>query len=153
MNARAETVNQKPTFRDAFRNRRCLIIADGFYEWQASPSGKLPFRITLRDGQTFAFAGVWQEVDGVLAYTIITTRPNEIVSPIHDRMPVILSQEQHEQWLDPGLTVEDGLKLLAPHSSADMTAYRVSKAVNRPITPGPELIEPLKVIEAPTLFD
>ena len=153
INARAETVNQKPAFREAFRERRCLILADGFYEWRASPSGKLPFRITLLDGQAFAFAGVWQEVDGEPAYTIITTRPNDVVRPIHDRMPVILSPDEHELWLDPGLSVEEGLKLLDPHPSAGMSAYRVSQAVNRPITLGPELIEPLKVIEAPTLFD
>ena len=114
INARAETVNQKPAFREAFRERRCLILADGFYEWRASPSGKLPFRITLLDGQAFAFAGVWQEVDGEPAYTIITTRPNDVVRPIHDRMPVILSPDEHELWLDPGLSVEEGLKLLDP---------------------------------------
>ena len=153
INARAETVNQKPAFRDAFRKRRCLIIADGFYEWQASPSGKLPFRITLQDDQPFAFAGIWQEVEGVPAYTIITTRPNEVVSPIHDRMPVILTDDEHEQWLDPGLSLEARLQLLDPHPSAEMTAYRVSKEVNRPITLSPELIEPLKVVEVPTLFD
>ena len=153
INARAETVNQKPVFRDAFRKRRCLIIADGFYEWQASPSGKLPFRITLQDDQPFAFAGIWQEVEGVPAYTIITTRPNEVVSPIHDRMPVILTDDEQGQWLDPGLSIEARLRLLDPHPSAEMTAYRVSKAVNRPITLGPELIEPLKEVEAPTLFD
>ena len=153
INARAETVNQKPAFKDAFLNRRCLVIADGFYEWLASPSGKLPFRITLRDGQPFAFAGLWQEIDGQPAYTIITTRPNRIVIPIHDRMPVILAEDEHEQWLDPGLPVGARLQLLDPHPSAEMTAYRVSKAVNRPITFGPELIEPLKVVEAPNLFD
>ena len=113
----------------------------------------MPFRITLLDGQPFAFAGVWQEVDGEPAYTIITTRPNAVVRPIHDRMPVILSPAEHEMWLDPGMSIEAGLKLLGPHPSAEMSAYRVSKAVNRPVTLGPELIEPLKVIEAPTLFD
>ena len=153
INARAETVNQKPAFKDAFRNRRCLIIADGFYEWQASPAGKLPLRITLRDGQPFAFAGLWQEIEGVPTYTIITTRPNDVVRPIHERMPVVLTEEEHEQWLDPSLSVGARLLLLDPHPSAEMTAYRVSKAVNRPITFGPELIESLKVVEVPTLFD
>lgn len=144
INARAETVSQRPTFRNAFHNRRCLVIADGFYEWQATPGGKQPFRILLKTGQPFAFAGIWEEVDGEPAYVIVTTGPNRVTRPIHDRMPVILEREEYGPWLEPNLPAEEVLKLLDPYPEEAMTAYTVSKAVNRSKTEDHSLIEPLQ---------
>ena len=100
INARSETVHQRPTFRDSFQKRRCLVVADGFYEWMVTKEGKQPFRILLKTGEPFAFAGIWQEVDGKPAYVILTTDTNAVTRPIHNRMPVIL--EQREQRILAG---------------------------------------------------
>lgn len=143
INARAETVNVRPTFRESFQQRRCLIIADGFYEWQATKDGKQPFRFTMKSGEPFAFAGIWQEVGGEPAYVILTTEPNAVTRPVHDRMPVILERREYRSWLDQDLPIGDILKLLDPYPEDAMTTYRVSKAVNSSRNEQPSLIEPL----------
>lgn len=120
INARAETINEKPSFRDAFKHRRCLILADGFYEWKQSPDGtKQPIRFARADGEPFAFAGLWETWakgpgDPLHTFTIITTTPNTLVAPIHDRMPVILSREGESVWLDNGLRSADWAAVLVP---------------------------------------
>jgi putative SOS response-associated peptidase YedK len=148
INARAETLQEKPAFRSAFRRRRCLILADGFYEWRKDAGGKTPMYLRLTNGKPFAFAGLWEawnspEGTEVLSCTIITTEPNELVATIHNRMPVILSEEAYSQWLqsgemDPGSLVE----LLKPHPSVAMQAYAVSPLVNNPSNDLPEAIAP-----------
>ena len=128
INARAETVAERPAFRDALRRRRCLVLADGFYEWQKVAGGKRPMRITLKSGEPFAFAGLWEtwrDPSGVVipSCTIITTTPNELMAPIHDRMPVILPRELEGPWLDPA--VQDAVmltELLMPYPAEAMEA-------------------------------
>ncbi|WP_338115353.1 SOS response-associated peptidase [Thiocystis minor] len=132
INARAETVAEKPSFRAAFRQRRCLIPADGFDEWQATGSGKQPSFIARRDRQPFAFAGLWEtwtdpaSGERIDSTTIIVTDANAVVRPIHDRMPVILSPADDEVWLDPGLTRPEPLQaLLTPCDPTPLMAYPV----------------------------
>ncbi|HUI16306.1 MAG TPA: SOS response-associated peptidase [Alphaproteobacteria bacterium] len=141
INARAEGLAEKPSFRAAFRARRCLVPADGFYEWQATPRGKRPYRIGLTGGSPealplFAFAGLWEHwakaADGVAieSCTIVTTEANELLRPIHERMPVILAAEDHAAWLDPATPTGAALALLKPYPAAAMLAYPVSTRVN-----------------------
>ncbi|GIM45232.1 putative SOS response-associated peptidase YoqW [Collibacillus ludicampi] len=135
INAKAETVHEKPAFRHAFRKKRCIIPADGFYEWKKSESGKQPMRITLKSGEPFGMAGLfdsWTSSDGTKIHTctIITTRPNELVSEIHDRMPVILRPEDETIWLDrEKQDVELLQSLLVPYPAEQMRAYPVSPMV------------------------
>ena len=143
INARSETVDQRPTFRDAFRQRRCLVIADGFYEWQATGLGKQPYRIVLNANGPFAFAGIWNECQGKPTYVILTTESNTVTRPIHDRMPVILERDKLALWLDRGRSVSDVRKLLTPNSEYAMRAYPVSTAVNNSGNQGRELIDPV----------
>ena len=145
INARAETVHDKPLFRDAFRRRRCLVIADGFYEWQKRADGKQPFRITLRDDRLFAFAGLWMTRNRAPVFLILTTDPNGVTGPIHDRMPVILEEREQASWLERELPTDEVRRLLDRHPEGEMTAYPVSRAVNDSRNEGPELIEPLAV--------
>ena len=148
-NARSETVAEKPSFRTAFRRRRCLIPADGFYEWQAlTPKQKQPHYITLRSGHPFAFAGLWeswQSPDGskVESCTIITTAANAFMQPLHDRMPVILSPDEFAPWLDFELT-EPGqlLPMLDQYPGDDMAEHAVSSLVGSVRNDSPELIVP-----------
>jgi len=146
INARAESLSEKPSFRESFRKRRCLILADGFYEWKKAPSGKVPMYIRLKSGRPFAFAGLWDEwhsgSEEIQSCTIITTTSNELVAEIHDRMPVILSPADYYTWLAPGDKPPDSLPLLTPYASEEMTAYRVSVKVNDPKADGPECISP-----------
>ena len=140
INARSETAAEKPSFRAAFRRRRCLIPADGFYEWKkaASQKTKIPMLIRLKSGQPFALAGLWDSwyaPDGsnILSCTILTTHPNDLVKDIHNRMPVILPAESYPLWLDPGEPDPNQLQdLLAPYPAQQMTAYAVSTLVNNP---------------------
>ena len=137
INARGETVAEKPSFRSAFKRSRCLIPADGFYEWQKAAGGKQPFHIRMRDGSPFAFAGLWERWDSdgeeLLTCAIITTSANEVVGEVHDRMPVILPEEDHDLWLDPDFDQKDALTtLLKPYPAEAMEAYAVSRFVNRP---------------------
>jgi putative SOS response-associated peptidase YedK len=147
INARAETIAEKPAFRRPLAARRCLVPASGFYEWQRSPEGKVPHYIFLRDAETFAFAGlyeIWKDEAGnaLKTYTIITTTPNALMEPIHNRMPVILRREDEALWLDKAAEVPDLLALLRPYPAELMDAYPVSRAVNSPANDGEELIEP-----------
>ena len=138
INARAETVAEKPAFRAAFKRRRCLVPADGYYEWKKAGSRKLPHYIRMRDDRPFAFAGLWetwQAADGaedpIETCTIITTEANELSRPIHDRMPVILGPADFDLWLDPKVLDREKLEsLLRPFASAAMIAHRVTTHVN-----------------------
>jgi putative SOS response-associated peptidase YedK len=154
INARAETVAEKPAYRAAFERFRCLILADGFYEWGRLPSGpKQPFHITRADGAPFAFAGLWSvwhrgEPDQIRSATIITTAPNAIVAPLHDRMPAILAPEAEDAWLDSATPAEALHGLLRGLSSEETAARPVGFAVNDARFDGPECLgEP-----EPTLF-
>lgn len=139
INARAETAHEKPAFRAAFRRRRCLIPADGFYEWRRVEDGKQPYFIGMADGGPFAFAGLWESWQGpdgaaVETCTILTTDANELLRPLHERMPVILPPADHRLWLDPAVTdaTPELRGLLRPYPVAAMTAYPVSRRVNSP---------------------
>lgn len=151
INARSETAAEKPAFRAAMRQRRCLIPADGFYEWQARDGGKQPFHIRLADGAPFAMAGLyehWKTPAGewLATCTILTTEANELMQPLHNRMPVILASEHYGLWLDPGLRDVAPLEqLLVPFPADRMVASPVSRAVNRAGTEGPELLAPVSV--------
>ncbi len=149
INARAETVAQRPAFRDAFRRRRCLVLADGFYEWRRAGSVKKPMRIVLESGEPFAFAGlwaVWRDSEGnrIPSCTVITTEANDLLRPIHNRMPVILPREMEEFWLDR--EVQDTAALgeaLASYPSELMQTYQVSTLVNSARNNGPQVVEPV----------
>jgi putative SOS response-associated peptidase YedK len=145
INARGETVAEAQAFRDAFQAHRCLIVADGFYEWRAEETGKKPVWITRPSREPFAFAGLWAQAkraDGTAVHScaIVTCAPGEIVAPIHDRMPVILGQEAESTWLDPEATEAQLLGLLVP--TDDLVVTEVSDAVNDVRQDGPALIEP-----------
>ncbi|WKA60513.1 SOS response-associated peptidase [Planococcus shenhongbingii] len=146
INARAETAAEKPSFRNAFKKKRCLVVADSFYEWKRTDDGKTPMRIKLKSGEPFAFAALWEswkspEGKTVNTCSILTTKANELMGSIHDRMPVILSKEAEKVWLDPKVQDEEVLgNLLKPFDSAQLEAYEVSDAVNSPKNNGPELI-------------
>ncbi len=149
INARAETLADKPAFRAAYKRRRCLIPASGFYEWRKEPGSKskTPMHIRMKSGQPFAFAGLWEiwhpGDEHLLSCTIITTDANELLTPIHDRMPVILPPDAYEQWLDPQERADGGLRnLLKPYPSDEMEAYPVSTLVNSPANDTPECILP-----------
>jgi putative SOS response-associated peptidase YedK len=154
INARAETVATKPSFRSAFRQRRCLVAADGFYEWQKLERRKQPHYIRLRDGRPFAFAGLWENWESrdsastpasVRSCTIITTEPNELVAPLHNRMPVILHARDYDAWLAPDTRPVDTLgRLLRPYPADEMEASPVSTRVNKPSNDSPECIEPIR---------
>lgn len=151
INARAETLGEKPAFRTAFRERRCLIIADGFFEWKKQGKEKLPHFFHMRDRRPFAFAGLWESWRGTSdrrldppleTCTIITTEPNELVSPLHDRMPAILRPSDYELWLDPEFYAEALLtEMLTCYPADEMSVYPVSTLVNRPANDGPECLE------------
>jgi len=150
INARAETVVEKPSFRTALRLRRCLVVADGFYEWQRRPDGgKQPYHIRLVDGRPFAFAGLWErwaDPTGapVETCTILTTAANALMATIHDRMPVILDAADYAAWLDPERRDPVAvLPLLAPYPPERMAAHPVSSRVNRPSEDVPELVNSL----------
>ena len=148
INARAETVAEKPAYKAAFRRRRCLIPADGFYEWQKDGRRKQPFFITLPDDRLFALAGLWERWEGpdhsyIESCTVLTTEPNELVRPIHNRMPVIVSPEDYGLWLDP--TVENAATLapvLRPYQAEPMQSHPVGPVVNNPRNDSPECLSP-----------
>jgi putative SOS response-associated peptidase YedK len=148
INARAEGVADKPFFRRAFRSHRCLVLADGFYEWRRSKRGKVPYRIVLKTKAPFAFAGLWSRVhdaEGKLRNTfcIITTQANSLVEKIHDRMPVILAQEDEEDWLNPQLGLDEAKAMLSPYPAERMAAYEVSSKVNSPAYHEADLVRPV----------
>jgi putative SOS response-associated peptidase YedK len=147
INARAETVSEKPSFRSAFKKRRCLILADGFYEWQKTDNGKQPYHIKMEDDSPFAFAGLWEVWDKygeeIRSGTIITTDANDLMNEIHHRMPVILHPEDYGLWLDPDFDEKEALTaLLKPYPSDAMEAYPVSRRVNKPANNEPSVLEP-----------
>jgi len=170
INARSESVADKPAYREAFRRRRCLVLADGFYEWKKVEGGKQPYFIHLSGRRPFAFAGLWErwkprgdQLDKLVApdkpdvpvsddgrvesCAFLTTIPNERLAEIHDRMPVILPEEHWETWLDPEFDDADALSaLLLPYPAAEMAAYPVSKHVNKPANDDPACQEPLKTV-------
>jgi putative SOS response-associated peptidase YedK len=151
INAKAETVAEKPSFRSAFKKRRCLVVATGFYEWQVQGMRKQPMWIGLKSTQPFAFAGLWEqwkpaEGEPRETCTIITTEPNDLIRPIHNRMPVILSPTSYDQWLDLSFQHIEPLKaLLRPYPSEELTAYPVSTLVNNPRHDAPQCLEPVSV--------
>jgi len=159
INARAETLTERPAFKKPFRERRCLVLADGFYEWAAAGRGKkerVPMRIFLKSGEPFAMAGLWDSwargvksggVEPVFTFTIITTEPNELISPIHHRMPVILSPQDEELWIDSSFGNVEALRsLLKPYDSDEMDMHAVSTVVNSPKNDSPACV---KRVEAP----
>jgi putative SOS response-associated peptidase YedK len=148
INARSETLAEKSSFRNPLKRSRCLVLADGFYEWKKQDGKKQPYRIVLKDQSIFTFAGLydrWRDPEGnfLYSFTIITTEPNELMVDIHDRMPVLLDQVAGEQWLHPGLPQEDALALLRPFNPDLMSAYPVSAAVGNVRNDEPSLIEPI----------
>ncbi|WP_049899245.1 SOS response-associated peptidase [Halococcus agarilyticus] len=159
INARAETVDEKRSFRAAYERRRCLVLADGFYEWTETDAGKQPYRVMLADGEPFALAGLWErwqppqkqtgldefddgdpdtKADPVETFTIVTTEPNSVIEPLHDRMAVVLPPDGEQRWLDGEA---DGKELLEPYQAEEMRAYPVSTAVNNPSNDSPALVE------------
>jgi putative SOS response-associated peptidase YedK len=148
INARAETVAEKPAFRSAFRKRRCLVVADGFFEWVRNGSKKQPYHFRLRSHEPFGFAGLYESWTGPLGEvietcSIITAEANGVVAPVHDRMPVILPPEYFDRWLDPAYQRVEGLTpLLRPYPGELMESVAVSTLVNSPRNEGPMLIEP-----------
>ncbi len=135
INARAETISEKPSFRQALAQRRCLVLADGFYEWKTQGRDKTPHYFYLREGQPFAIAGLFEQrtgADGVelSTFTIITTAANELLAPVHDRMPVILTPEAEALWLNPRTPLPELLRLLHAYPAASMAAHEVAPGVN-----------------------
>ncbi len=159
INARSETIREKPSFRSAFARRRCLIPVDGFYEWRAVAGSKIkqPVYIKRADGAVTAFAGIYEDYESketledrmVRTCAIITTAANATVAPVHDRMPAILTPEDFDEWLDPTNSDLDDLQsLLVPAPDDYLSYYAVSTEVNKPSSNGPELLDP---IDAPTV--
>lgn len=153
INARAESAAEKPAFRAAFKRRRCLLVADGFYEWkkpEEKGGRKQPYRVQLTSGEPFGFAGLWEswtnpeDQSVVESCTILTTDANDLCRPIHPRMPVILRPDSFAAWLDPETPSEDAQALLRPYPGDDLTAYPISTKVNNVANDGPELIAPLE---------
>lgn len=159
INARAESVNQKPAFKQYFESQRCIIIADGFFEWKKSRSGKTPHLIKMKNNEPFAFAGIWSEWAGEKAqsqmnfnddtetlytFSIITTPPNALTRRIHDRMPAILHKGDYEKWIDKGTDPEKAHKLLKPYPASEMQEYEISTKVNNPKHNTSEILEPIK---------
>lgn len=159
INARAESLDHKPAFKSALQFRRCLIPADGFFEWRRERDGKQPYFIHSVDRSPLAFGGLWEEWGGggqepVQSCTIVTTEANTLVRPLHDRMPLILDGEAQEAWLDASTHTYGRLKaLLRPPPPEGLAAYPVSRAVNRPEADGPDCIQPLEAAPGPPQLD
>lgn len=148
INARAETLFEKPSFRDAVKKRRCLVIADGFYEWRETERGKkTPVYVRFKSQKPFGFAGLWEfwnspEGQTIRTCTIVTTEPNELLKPIHNRMPVIVPRELEELWLDPSPKAQEELEcVLRPYRIEELELFDVSPLVNLPSNDGPECIQ------------
>lgn len=146
INARAETVAERPAYRTALRSRRCLVPANGFFEWQRAGASRVPHYFHMKDDALFAFAGLydtWRDPNGdtITTYTIITGAPNDVVAPIHDRMPVILHREDEDRWLDLAITGPgEVVPLLRPYPASEMEAYPVSTVVNSPAHDMPDVL-------------
>jgi putative SOS response-associated peptidase YedK len=157
INARSETAAEKPAFRAAFKSRRCLIPADGFFEWKRNGKSRTPYYIHLKDQKPFAMAGLWERwtsPDGadLDTCTILTTTPNERMQELHDRMPVILQEDTMETWLDEKTSLDDLHRLTMPYPAGNMTAYPVSFLVNSPRNNGPECLERKETFQQEELF-
>jgi putative SOS response-associated peptidase YedK len=156
INAKAETITTAPAFREAIKYRRCLVPADAFYEWQKlDAKNKQPFAIAMKDEKQYAFAGLWEKwkdrkgVTELLTFTVITTDPNEVVQPMHDRMPVIIPERDYDRWLNVSDTQRLPIDLLRPYEADKMTAWKVDKAVGNVKTDSPDLLRRDNVIEMP----
>ena len=155
INARAESAAQKPAFRKAFARRRCLVVADGFYEWQGKGRNKRPYLIRMRDDRPFGFGGLWESWEGadhsrIDSCTILTTEANSLVLPIHYRMPLVVAPEDYARWLDPLRETEAQLaELLRPFPSDPMEAFPVSMRVNNPANDDPGCLAPSEEQEGP----
>jgi putative SOS response-associated peptidase YedK len=149
INARAETINEKPAYRQAFRDRRCLVPADGFYEWQVLGKGKQPHFIHRADNQPMAIAGLWERCEKagpepIESFTILTTSPNDLMRELHDRMPVIIEPEDFDRWMDPSVEDLDTLvRLLRPCAAGVLAAFPVGAYINNPRNEGPQCVEPV----------
>ncbi len=146
INARAETIAEKPAFRTPFKKHRCLVLADGFYEWDKKGARRVPYRVVMNDEHPFALAGIcdyWKDNKGneLKSFSIITTEANRLISNIHDRMPVILSRKDEKVWLDPDLDITQSLKMLRPFPAREMKMYPVSTLVNNPKNDLPQVIK------------
>lgn len=146
INARSDGL-EKATWKKSLAERRCLIIADGFYEWQKTDGAKIPYRFELKNKQPFAFAGLWQEEKDAQGNehphcVIITTEPNSLVSGVHNRMPAILNPTDEKLWLNPDVTPEEALKLLKPYPEKEMLSYPISTLINRPTNDSMEVLKP-----------
>jgi putative SOS response-associated peptidase YedK len=159
INARAETLSGKPSFRNALRHRRCIIPADGFYEWRKDPGGRTPIYLRPRDGRTFALAGLWDTWispggEALDSFTIITTAANDLVATLHDRMPAILRPADETLWLDPAVTDPAIVEpLLATYPAAEMVAHPVSTRVNSPRFDDPACIDPAPEAAGPGVHE
>lgn len=152
INARAETITTMPLFRDAFQRRRCLVVADGFYEWQKDGNAKTPYFIRLRSARPFGFAAVWTSMRTPMGQrigtcAIIRCAPNELMRPIHNRMPVILPKAARDRWLNRSAAAGELQSLLTPLPSEEMDAYAVSTLVNSPRNDGPDCIVPFSGLQ------
>ena len=153
INARAEDIATKPAFRTSFRKKRCVVLADGFFEWQKVPRGKQPVYIHFQSSEPFVFGGLWDRWHGLETFSIITVEPNELLSSVHNRMPLILPPENIQCWLDPKTSSEELTSLLRPYPARQMEFFPVSPQVNTPridsselierIVPGPLTLEPI----------
>jgi putative SOS response-associated peptidase YedK len=160
-NARAETITTSPAFRDAFARKRCIVPVDSFYEWKREGKIRQPFRVVRRDGQPLALAGLWagwRDPEGDVVrrtFTIVTTTPNEALIDLHDRMPVVISEDAWDRWLDPSpADPSELLGLLGPNEAVDLEVYAVDRAVNDVRRDGPDLIVPLVSAPGePVLFE
>ena len=146
INAKAETVAEKPAFKAAFKKHRCLIPASGFYEWKAEGTARQPYFIRMKDESLFGFAGLWERWEGkagnaIESVTIITTEANSLIGEIHDRMPVIIGRKNYNLWLNPEPLSSDNMNLLNPFDPDQLTLYPVSKTVNNPKNDTPECFE------------
>jgi putative SOS response-associated peptidase YedK len=149
INARADSIADKPAFRAAFRRRRCLVVADGFYEWRQAGKQRQPYFVHLQDDRPFAFAGLWESWEGpahaaIESCTIVTTDANDLLRPIHDRMPVVLAPADCARWLDPAVVPPESLAaLLRPYPSGRMQLHAVGPLVNSPTHDDPRCVEPI----------
>ncbi len=154
INARAETLAEKPSFRTAFKKRRCLLPADGFFEWKGEKGHKQPYFIRMKSQRPFAFAGLWEYWEGadgaLVTCTIVTTEPNELLATVHNRMPVIVAHDDYGNWLDPNVQATAPLMpILCPYPADEMEMYPVTKAMSNPGYESPAIVEP---VPSETLF-
>jgi putative SOS response-associated peptidase YedK len=157
INARIETIHEKPTFQYAFSQQRCLVLADSYYEWKQIGKEKIPYRITMEDGGLFAMAGIWESWKGpqdqvVLSFSVITIPALQRIAHLHERMPAMLSRINEKLWLDNDVPTEELTSLLQPPHARDLTYYTVNRKVNNAHFDGPECIEPFQYTVQGSLF-